>query len=299
MINIDKPRDHDIHTLCDYAELICLLTEDRTCSREAISDQGRDVGETEFQDNFLDDCFNQIQWRVKEFGEFYPFSLSAHARSFSAPELLTEKQNLYALILLCANLPFVQEKRGSLTEAFERISFLALKTFWPAKGTVKPFGKNESEFTGTKWERINKLADEIGGIGSSSASSFRKGDSGDGGIDIAAWMTFDSSNEKRNIMSALAQCACSRTDWSSKQSEISFDRLSNLIHPTHRWNQILFIPQCFRDNRGFWAVPGEIGQTILFDRLRIISQFSDSVNWSVIAPPEIFQTFLEKRFDLV
>ena len=298
MLKIDKPRDSDTHTIADFAELLCLVTVDRVCTRETIIDQARDVGEHTVTDVVLDDCFSQLAWRVIAYGPHYPFQLDNRSRVLSANKTLLEPQKLYTLLLLCANLPFVTRRDGTLTAAFERIAFLALKASWSVNGVARAFGKTETEYVGAKWQRINKLAEDIGGTGLCTDKSFREGDSGDGGIDLVAWLDLD-AHEKLNIPSALAQCACSRDNWSTKQTEISEDRIKNLIHSTHRWNQIMFIPQSFRDSRGKWAVPGEIGQVILFDRLRIMRQLGEAIDWAHIAPPEIFNFILDERLELV
>jgi hypothetical protein len=300
MIKLDRPRDSDVHTLCDFVELLCLTSLDRIATRDSIKDHIHDSSDHEASDNDLDDCFRQISWRIGAYEQDYPFALDLHGRSISAPEDLSARQTLYAFLLICANLPFLDRPYTPITDAFERLAVLALKNAWPGNGVVKAFGKNETDYTGSKANRINSLAKDIGGVGLCTAESFRAGDSGDGGIDLAAWHGLLDEHERRNIYSALAQCACSRNDWSKKQSEISNDRLSaNVIAPTHRWMQLMFIPQSFRDNLGRWAVPGDVGQTVLFDRLRIIRQLPREIDWAEINPPPILNTVLTERADLV
>ena len=298
MVKLDKPRDTDVHTLCDFAEMLCLLTPDRVCSRESIRDHVRDVGEAKVSDEDLDDCFTNLQWRQLAFGADYPFTLAGDGRTFHAPEDLSERQQMYAFLLLCSGLPYTSRPYNPLTDAFERVALVAFKSAWPTDGVIRAFGKNETEYIGPKWQRLNTLAENIGSEGRCNEHTFRARDQGDGGIDLAAWVELD-EHERKNIPSALAQCACSRDEWSAKQTEISADRLGNSIHATHRWMQVLFIPQCFRDSRGRWAVPGEIGQIVLFDRLRIVKQLRGHVDWTAINPPPLFSTFLAQRLDLV
>ena len=297
MINLNKPRDSDIHTLADFAELLCLLTQDRICSRETIADQIKDVGDSKISDSALDDCFSHLEWRANSFEGFYPFSIDKSSKTFSAPEKLDQSFHLYTLLLLCANLPFLDD-RSTITDAFERLALTALERSWPSGSSILPFGKNETTYAGKKSERINKLATDIGGVGLCTDNTFRGRDSGDGGIDLVAWMGLD-EYETRNIPSALGQCACSRTDWVSKQTEISRDRLNMMIHPTHPWMQLIFIPHCFRNNHGGWAVDGEIAATIIYDRLRIIKKIGGDLDWKIISPPKLFFEFLEKRLELV
>lgn len=298
MVVLDRPRDSDVHTLCDFAEMLCLLTPDRICSREGLHDHIHDEGEGRVSEAELEDCFTNLQWRQIAFGTSYPFAMATNARSFSAPEQLSDQQRLYCFLLLCSGLPFTDRPYNGLTDAFERVSLMALRAAWAAGSNVRPFGKNETEYAGAKWERINTLGSEIGGEGRCNEQTFRARDSGDGGIDLVAWLPLD-DHERRNIPSALAQCACSRGDWSAKQSEISYNRLGNLIAPTHPWLQALFIPHCFRDSTGRWAVPGDVGQTVLFDRLRIVKQIGANVGWVSINPPESLESFLAQRLALV
>jgi len=297
MLVLDSPRDGDIHSLADYAELLCFCTADRICSRETIADQLKDIGGQPIRAEKLDDCFVHLSWREAAFGDDYPFRLEDDRVLFVKDDL-TDRQRLYGLLLLCANLPYLKNTTG-LTDCFERISLCVLAVIWPSKGEVRPFGKNETNYTGAKWERINTLASEIGGVGLCNESTFRAGDSGDGGIDLVGWYQLD-PNEVRNNLSILAQCACSRSAWPNKQTEISHDRLSaNFISPTHRWNQALFIPHCFRGSDGRWAVTGEIGQVVLIDRLRIITQLPAVLDWQQIQIPALFEDFLEYRLPLV
>lgn len=296
MIHLNKPRDSDIHTVADFAELLCLVTIDRDCSKETIVDQLKDVGDTKISDVELDDCFNHIEWRQSAFGEYYPFTLDKDGKNFSASDDLNDKQKLYTLLLLCANLPFILE-RGNITDVFERIALYAMRSIWADKAILKAFGKNETDYNGEKWERLNALAEDIGAVGRCSKESFRKGDSGDGGIDIVAWLELDNF-ERKNKISLLAQCACSRESWPSKQSEISRDRLS-LIHPSHPWMQMICIPHSFRNNHGKWAVEGEIASCIIFDRLRILMNTPPVIDWNEIQPTQLFNDFLGYRMPLV
>ena len=297
MIILNKPRDTDTHTLADFAELLCLLTQDRICSRETIADQIKDVGDSSISESALDDCFSHLEWRAKSFEGLYPFTVDKNSKTFSAPEELNQIYHLYILLLLCANLPFL-ENRSNITDAFERLAITALERSWPQGSNIHPFGKNETTYIGTKAERINKLATDIGGHGLCNDKTFRARDSGDGGLDLVAWIGLD-EYETRNIPSALGQCACSRTDWVSKQTEISRDRLNPMIHPSHPWMQMIFIPHCFRNNHGGWAVDGEIASTIIFDRLRIVKKIGGDLDWNVISPPQLFFDFLDKRLELV
>jgi hypothetical protein len=300
MLRLDFPRDSDTHTLADFIELLCLITPDRFCSRDYVTDYVRDVSEKRLEDGALDDAFAQLAWRTSAFGNAYPFSLDAHGRVLSASNDLTAAQIPYALLLLCANLPFVQNRgeMQELTDAFERASLQALRRLWPVGAVVRKFGRNQAEYTGAKWERLNALSRDIGGQAVLTSDTFRERDRGDGGVDVAAWFDLD-IHEKLNIPSALGQCACSRDEWSVKQSSISGARLGIHLRPTHPWMELIFIPHSFRNNLGKWAVPGDLGQAIVMDRLRILNNLHPDEDWPEINAPAAFENFLEMRLDLV
>lgn len=300
MLKLDYPRDSDIHTLADFIELLCLVTPDRFCSRDSVADYVLDMSEHQLDDGTLDDAFMHLGWRTSAFGGVYPFSLDEHGRVLDAADNLTEEQNLYALLLLCSNLPFLKDRseRQQLTDTFERTSLIALRRLWPASATVRKFGKNLTEYSGKKWERLNALSKDIGGQAMLSDETYRVRDSGDGGVDLVAWLDLD-VHEKLNIPSALGQCACSRDEWSVKQSAISGGRLGTHLRPSHPWMELIFIPHAFRNNQGRWAVPGDTGQAIVMDRLRILRNLDSTQDWPEIEDPLVFRNFLQMRLDLV
>jgi len=304
MLKLDYPRDGDIHTLADFIELLCLVTTDRFCSRDYVADYVADQfvergTQKELCDGELDDAFMQLAWRVDAFDDYYPFSLDEHGRVFEGGENLTPQQNLYVFLLLCANLPFICDRaqRNELTDAFERASVKALRRLWPNKAIVRKFGKKQTEYVGSKSERLNALSHDIGGQASISPDRFRARDSGDGGIDIVAWLDLD-DHEKLNIPSALGQCACSRNDWPNKQSSISADSL-DYLRPSHPWMRLIFIPHSFRNNLGTWAVQDDVKKTIVMDRLRILNHLCVDDDWPEIQAPPVFENFLKMRLELV
>lgn len=290
---LDGPRDSDIHTLADFAELLCLTDIDGESSIEAVSDQIYDNLNIRIAENKLCDLMAHLRWRNEAFGQFYPFN-NITRTSFDLCENLSRKQKLYFALLFCANLPFInQNNHKILTDTFEVISALSLKELWSPLGVVTTFGKNNSQYTGSKAERMNKLFQELGNISHFENSSFRASDSGDGGIDLAAWLKLD-DYQNSHYFTALAQCACSRNSWSSKHGEIKHDRFSSLSQISNRWSEILFTPICFRGNNGEWAVASEVASGILFDRLRIIK----SLQLVNIPLPKLFNDLIEEKREL-
>lgn len=304
-LKLDRPRDSDLHTLADFAELLCLGRPDRVLSHDDLRDHLHDAVDDEkdasryISDDILSDLSAQIAWRETAFGAVYPFKLDSNGRALKAEDPLSPLQTGYALLLLCANLAHVDRAhRHGLTEAFERTSLCALARLWPAPSKARCFGKNNSDYTGTKMQRLTKLCEDIGARPLYTASHFRDRDSGDGGIDLVAWRDLD-DYEKFNIPAALAQCACSRAEWSVKQAEISGVRLRSGMAPTHPWMQVIFIPHSFRGNDGRWAVASEPGETVVVDRLRILRHLDIESEWNTIDPPPFLAEMLASRDELV
>ncbi|MCO8056072.1 hypothetical protein [Acinetobacter towneri] len=290
---LDSPRDGDIHTLADFAELLCLTDIDGQSGTEAVRDQIYDNKNISLSEDKLQDLMAQIKWRKEAFGRFYPFN-NLSRNNFDLVEFLTPQNKLYLSLLLCANLPFIDQTHHKiLTDTFEVIAYNAFLEIWGPAGSVTTFGKNTSTYTGKKTERLNKLFADIGNKSHFNSDSFRSTDSGDGGIDLAAWIKLD-KYQSSHFFSALAQCACSRADWSKKQSEIKFDRFSSSAQITNKWAEILFTPICFRGNNGEWAVYSEVSCGVLFDRLRIIN----ALEHNKVSVPVLFESLFNEKRDL-
>ncbi len=299
MLMLDRVTDGDIHTVADFAELLCLLKPDRILSVEDLEDHLVDTcGEVRGRRS-LGDVFSHMTWRASAFRDYYAFSVANNQQSISAPDGLAIKQQAYVFLLLCANLPYLERKHyKTLTDAFERAAHLALRRMWPQSAEVRAFGKNNAQYVGTKSERLHKLAVDLGCRPSIDPAKFRTGDAGDGGIDLAAWLTLD-DHEGENKFTCLAQCACSRDEWTSKQFEISVGRLGKLFNPTSPWLELICIPICFRNNNGRWYLDSEVADKILIDRYRLLRLIQPDEDWVRIDPPAILSDFLNSRLEVV
>lgn len=298
MLNLNRITDGDIHTVADFAELLCLLKPDRVLSADDLDDHLVDVCGEQRGARPLGDVFAHMTWRATAFDAYYPFTMATNQQSITAPDDLTVAQKTYVFLLLCANLPFIGLPYNPLTDAFERLAHLALERMWPAKATVKNFGKNNTDYVGSKSERMHKLALDIGCRPTVDPTRFRPRDSGDGGIDLVGWLELD-AHEGENKLTCLAQCACSRTDWPGKQFEISRGSIGKLFNPTTPWLEMLCIPICFRDNNGRWAVDAEVGEIVMIDRLRLLQFIEPEVDLAAIAPPQLLDNFLQSRLEVV
>lgn len=301
-INLDRPRDHDTHTLADFLELLCLVSLDRQVSTDTLRDyieDNRGKHSYQLRDEHLEDVLGQVRWRVEALADWYPFTLTNHGRVVEAPDEISPNQSKYVSLLICANLPFFERnERQALTDFFERLSENVLRELWPVAGTAMTVGKNTTALTGSKAARLNTLGKLIGANPILKDTDFREGDKGDGGIDLAAYIELDRF-EHQNTISALGQCACSRSEWSAKHSEITHTRLRTLLPHTALWMEMLFTPILFRENSGKWAVPGDVPAITLVDRLRLIGSLIRSEPAGHPELPDIVQTLLDFRLDVV
>lgn len=298
MLVLNRVTDGDIHTLADFAELLCLLKPDRVLSADDLDDHLVDACEEQRGARPLGDTFAHMTWRSAAFGAYYPFTVAGNQQSIGASDDLTPAQQTYVFLLLCANLPFVGAPYNPLTDAFERLAHIALKRMWPAKAEIRTFGKNNTDYNGDKSERMHKLALDLGCRPTVDPTKFRSRDNGDGGIDLAVWLDLD-THESENKLTGLAQCACSRADWPSKQFEISRGSIGKLFSPTTPWLEMLCIPICFRNNNGRWAVDAEVGEIVMIDRLRLLQFVDPETDLVACDPPPILHDFLQSRLEMV
>lgn len=299
-MNLDRLADGDLHTLADFVELYCLLTLDRIASVDDVDDYAFDVLDRARDSLPLADAWRQLAWRQRAFGAAYPFAVDVAEGTLEVLANLSEIQTGYVWLLLCSSLPYVEAThRKPLTDGFERVSHAALRhTFFPP-AQVKLFGKATSAYAGqSKSERMAQLGKDLGGRPRIGPDTFRPHDSGDGGIDIVVWRSLDNEHAENQI-TALAQCACSRDKWESKQVEMSASRLTKILYPTTPWVEVMCIPFCFRDNTGTWAVDSAVNSVVLFDRLRLVNAL-DVEDWRALSTDfTVADDLLAERLDSV
>lgn len=97
MLSLSEPKNSDIHTICDFWELLCLMTPDQECSLDYLNDfvsDYRDNGRDAFSDDDLSDVLAQASWREGAFGHWYPFSVDIDGL-ISAANPLSDQHKFY------------------------------------------------------------------------------------------------------------------------------------------------------------------------------------------------------------
>lgn len=295
------PRDNDTHTWSDFLELLTLVNLDSVCSLEFALDRMTDAphedSDVEDDDGAetlslsesrlarrrerysvkLADAFALCSWRQNAYGEKYPFRIDASVPELLLKPELTESHYSYLFLLMCGNLPFVTRARNSLTDNFELFCKDVFKNVLPSGCEVHVFGKAASaRYVGSKFEKFSLLCSDVKGHLKADENYFRRGDQGDGGIDLVAWKEL--GDLESNIPVSFGQCACSREEWVKKQAEVMPEYLATTMSCTPSWMPFVFLPICFRESSGGWAVKGEVKSVVLMDRFRLMSSCSDHLS---------------------
>lgn len=227
----------------------------------------------------VDQWFEFLRYREQAFGDFYPFELDGQVLYCRDGVDSDQKARLYVFLLLCSCLKYFGRYHHYLTDRFEVVSLIALKSYLPRRGKVifvsdNPF--NQGPYRGTTWHKIITLAKEIGEKPNvhCTESSFEAGSTGDGGLDIAGKVPI--GDEEPGYLLLFGQCACGK-EWTDKKWESHVARWRHYINFTVPPNNLLFVPHCFRSADGGWYRYLDVTEAILIDRLRLIHLLEDRI----------------------
>lgn len=274
--HIDNPPDvSDIYTWADFLELRTLIHPDKCYSRgelasllTRVASTGRKVGDP---NEIWTNTKSFIRGRCVEFGAAYPFSLSADEDTIELHEGgLSHDQSFYLTLLICSSMAYLPSK-GDIARAFEECSLAIFRCLMPTGSEVHPAwasGGVAARYKGNLPEKYTAIANDIRATPTFKNRDFKKGDHGDGGIDIVAWHPMGDSRDA--IPSALAQCGCSREDWRRKHLEASPAKLRAKLNPHHPWATYYFLPIDLRWEDGDWANKSDFGDAVMVDRLRLV-----------------------------
>ena len=283
--NIDKTPNKPYyldHYFCDYIEFITLINNGDTISISDIYDRFR------IDDRFNDDEYvaeGNDRWnsRIQEwfailkvrkltFDEFYPFVIT-NKNYISLKDDLSNHHKLYLFLLISSNLKYIKNNANILTSDFEELSLKVLKKYLPDNAHSEIFSKKD----GILEDKIKTLADNLKYKIKYQENSFYENNTGDGGLDLVAWIPFIKDKNQNNMQVILAQCATGK-NWLDKQSDT--DKFtSNFIDFKTSVNKAIFIPYDARENNRDFAEQNEIlNASLLFDRVRIVYLLTNSVD---------------------
>lgn len=224
-----------------------------------------------------DDTFSNLLWRSANYGDAYPFKISANNDVLSCNSALSDQQRLYCFLLLCSNLNYAKKHMQLLTKNFEVLCIDYLKTLLSPDAVVHPFGAGVAGgvFSGKLFNKIDKLAALLNEKLLVEEGDFDDADVGDGGLDIVAWLEPEDACPTRVMI--FCQCACTR-QWISKQSSSHEHVWSQRIAFTLRPLNAIFIPQSFRGLDGKWFQRLKIHDSLLVDRLRLVKRIGPALS---------------------
>jgi len=326
-----RPTGSDLYIWCDYIELRCLVDKDRRLSRgrmlELLDDTAQMYGEQTDADvvNQADTIplpedesdqqevvpemplsgghvathnemrvaswFNTLAFRVKTFGDAYPFKLSADSQELEAMEVDSPSRVLYVQMLISSSLRLVPKtRRDELTESFEETSHEIFKQLMPLGWEVHRFGaKGASRYEGLLFNKLKALLKDLRGKLHLKANHFKPNDRGDGGLDLVAWHPM-AGDERDGLPIALAQCGCTSDGdaWSKKSLEASPAKLRPHVQLLNSWSTYYFMPHDLTDASGTkidWQQRANLTESIVIDRSRLIklARLYDSIERCVTA----------------
>lgn len=291
--NLDSPpRTSDILFWADFIELRAMLHPDKCFTRgDLVSLQNQCVDLNQGFDAQIKwrEIINFSELRVNEFGESYPFTISADKDTLSFNNCMKTSQKFYIGLLVSASMRLlINTRRNAIARVFEQICFEVFKALMPIGAEVHENwagGGSNARYTGSLYEKMKKIANDIRCTANFSSNDFHISNTGDGGIDLIAWHSL--MDRREGIPIAFAQCGCSKEDWKFKQLESSWAMHFQKFPVMHPWANYYFLPLDLRRCDGEWAHKSKIGQAIIIDRMRIL-RISQSFNIFALMPDLAF-----------
>lgn len=292
-----KLKRHELHRWADYIELSCLDDPDgelplvealreswgfETGLAGSFADNEADdsdfdhSGRAEFEDKLetkFHDLVKQFLIRGRLLGEDYPFEVMDRVL---VRKEQTDAHRLYMYLLRAANLSFHEKSHSkALTTGFERLAYHALEVLFPPAAKIALFGTAGHEayncYPGKKYEKLCAFAKDMGtkvDADHISEETYPDQDSGDDGLDIAAWYPFDDHATHFPLILAQAGCTANEKDMLAKQYEVDARTWANKIRDIWPVSMML-TPQCYRKASGGWVQPAKVA-SIFVDRVRLM-----------------------------
>lgn len=237
--------------------------------------------------------FNLLEHRYYFWGDDYPFHFKNNVIQLKIE--LNDKNKLYLLLLISAQLEYFTLFIPELSTEFEKISYHCLCNFLPNEAIIKQFGKN-SDYSGNAESKIRQLANDMNvSIREAELNTISRFNAQEKGLDIIGWIPFH--DKIPNFLSILGQCACGK-DWTEKQSET--DRYENYFDfyknkPIHS----IFIPYDLSTGNNSFHQSGDICKVLVFDRRRILNYIKDSSIFNELASGKIIEQCINYQIDIV
>lgn len=276
----------------DYVELQCLCSRSGLVSKGNIAAQTQEASDTqvdsdedwqdpheeseELDDRISqrwDDIHSRLNTRSKQYSD-WPFVLERNVVRLRF-DANNPRHRLYVALLVASSLRVCERHRTSeVTRAFEEISYHWLQQSLNSLWEVRPFAAHQTlpnAYDGTLQKKLKELAGDIQATVLKRDEEFDPRNTGDGGIDLVAWLKM--GDRRGNMPIIFGQCACSPTDWEDKQLDVTPSSTEALISPHHPGAAYCFVPHDLSANDGLWDRAEHVKRTVLVDRLRFFRLF--------------------------
>lgn len=213
----------------------------------------------------------------------WPFRLEG-AMLHSRFDSTNPEHRLYVALLIASSLRLCHKTRsGEVTSAFEEISYYWLRQSLNPLWEVRQFGALPTlpvAYTGTLWNKLVALADDLKAVLVKTAEDYHPADTGDGGIDLVAWQSM--GDQRGHWPVIFAQCACSPTEWESKQLSATGPAIGAHLKPKADSLAYCFVPHDLQASETRWQRGSHVASTVLIDRARILHVFRANNAWGVL-----------------
>ncbi len=268
LINLDvAPTDSqfNFHYHADFIELLALAQDSDGIDRGSVYDR------LNGNEDLVESCYEILQYREEAYADKYPFVLE-NRNIVKLKDPLSNIHRTYIFLLLCSCTSKVDQSHR-LRSDFEFLCQRAFQLFLPGHASCHLIGKSSlsTRYIGHITKKLETLASDLKTVTKNLVGMFATTDTGDGGLDIAAWVPFVGDDQFEYMPLYFCQCATGR-DWVNKQDEPR--KIKNYLL-LDDFSVVMFIPYDGRNSDGSWNEKSKIMVPLLFDRLRIINLLDD------------------------
>lgn len=217
-------------------------------------------------DRQIEDCFDHLQYRAKAMEAVYAFRIQKDVASRKSSDE-SDIHLVYRFLLACSRPDMAQ----ALGTTFSVLCKVALSRFLGGKAVVWNVDANSADRKpmGSTTKAVAEYLASFLGATTHADYVQQLADQGDGGVDLVAYVGF--RDDAPGHLTVLGQCAASsRTEyWRDKLIQPA--RFAKLYRWTCEPVYSLFIPVVYRNTSGHWLNDLNVGQALLFDRVRIVN----------------------------
>lgn len=285
-----------------------MILTDGDGQAEALDD-ATPAGKDQFE-LFVEEVMKILVYRDFQYGSAYPFIVETNKiklrKAIAFRNRLSLERHLYLYLLVSAHAKYLTSSTDQhrFRADFEVIGYYALKQCFPSWAEVRLFGTTSSadhlvrHYTGTLYQKCLSLSTHLAEE-ARPEGNFTPDATGDGGLDIIAWLPFKDGLNSQLI--AFGQAKCS-PKWAEAKNEISYDdRWSAYLLLNNKPDRFMLIPYCYRNAQGEWTSKDQVG-IILIDRQRIIELIGFNKNtdyWRGLASGNQVRLLIKKSEPLV